>query len=181
MRDEFADRKKRGDTVLLELGDAAQEELFQFLRRNTLKKTVKWLQETHDISVGTTTLSDFYQWYPRACTLRAASRTSSELEDTLKRLPQIKVSADQAKQVAQVAFEIQASQDRDPKLYAALRKGEIERERLALEREKFEHQKKTDIEKGLDALHAEIDEDTIALDLFKQLRARLLKVKGGAS
>lgn len=168
-------KKPRGEAILKNLPDALQEQLWQVARRMTLVKAVAWLAEKHDVSVSVTTLSDWFSWYPRSLTLRMAARTSDELEATLKKMPELKIAADQAAKVAQVNFEIQAAQDRDPALYSALRKGELERERLRLEREKFEHEKKKDWEKGLDALHEEIKENPEALALFEKLRAALLK------
>jgi hypothetical protein len=167
--------KPRGDAVLKTLPDALQEELWQFLRRNTQLKTAAWLKEAHDITTSSPALSAFYDWYPRSVYLRNAARTSDELAATLKKIPSLKLTAAQAAEVAQVNFEIQAAQDRDPVLYAALRKGEIDRDRLRLEREKFEHSKKSDVEKGLDALHDEIKGNAEALHHFEKLKAAVRK------
>jgi len=172
--------KPRGDAVLKTLPDALQEELWQFLRRNTQLKTIAWLKEAHAVETSSPALSAFFDWYPRSVYLRNAARTSDELAATLKKMPELKISAQQAAQVAQVNFEIQAAQDRDPKLYAALRDGEHKREQLRLEREKFEYSKKSDIEKALDALQDELEDNAEALQHYKAMRAALLKNKKGA-
>lgn len=173
-----AQPKPRGDAVLKTLPDALQEELWQFLRRNTQAKTIEWLKTAHAITTSSTALSDFFTWYPRSVYLRNAARTSDELAATLRKIPSLKLTAAQAAEVAQINFEIQAAQDRDPALYAALRKGELERDRLRLEREKFEYSKKTDVEKALDALQDELEDNAEALQHYKAMREALLKKKG---
>jgi septal ring factor EnvC (AmiA/AmiB activator) len=170
-------KKPRGEAILKNLPDALQEELWQTARRTTLAKALAWLQATHGVEVSEATLSVFFSWYPRSLTLRLAASTSSQLEATLRNLPALKVTAEQARSVAQVNFEIQAAQDRDPVLFAALRKGELEAQRLQLEREKHEWAKKTDIEKGLDALFAEIKGQAEALKHFEAMKAALAKAK----
>lgn len=168
-----AEKKPRGDAILKTLPDALQEEIWQFLRHNTQQRTLEWLRTEHGITCAAGVLTAFFDWYPQQYTLRQAASTSDQLQVALRNLPKLKVTAAQASQIAQVSFEIQAQQNRDPKLYAALRKGELERARLALEREKFEESKKQDWEKGLDALLAEIKDNPTALALFKQLKAAL--------
>lgn len=168
-------RKSRGDAKLKVLPDRLQDQLWQYLNHSTLEKVQVWLKAAHGVETSTKALSVFYDWYPRNFTLRRAARTSDQLEATLKKLPELKLTAQDAARVAQVNFEIQAAQDRDPKLYAALRKGELERDRLKLEREKFEHDKKADWEKGLDALHEEIKGNAEALQHFDAMKAALRK------
>jgi hypothetical protein len=180
-RSDSSQDKARGDAVLKTLPDALQERIWQFLRKNTQAKTLAWLQEEHGIALKSgKTLTDFFQWYPRSCMLRTAASVSDQLESTLKKMPEMREAAKNASKVAQVNFEIMAAQDRDPVLFAALRKGELENERLRLEREKFEWSKKTDIEKGLTALHAEIEGDEEAERLYDAFAAHVrAKKKGG--
>ncbi|MBC8009963.1 MAG: hypothetical protein H7067_07690 [Burkholderiales bacterium] len=173
--------KARGDATLKTLPDGIQDELFVFLRHNTQRKTLVWLHDLHGVDSSTAALSEFFQWYPKARTIRQSARAASRLEDALTKLPLLKVTAAQAREIAQVEFELQASEDRDPKLMAMLTKGERERERLRLEREKFEWAKKSEAEKGLDALHAEIKGDAEALRIFEQLRARVGQIQEGKS
>jgi len=159
-------KKPRGDAKLKTLPDALQEELFQQLRRTTAEKAAAWLREKYAVSTSTGALSEFFSWYPRSCTLRMAARTSDQLEATLRKMPELKITAKDAARVAQVNFEIQAAQDRDPVLYASLRKGELDLRRQNLEEAKFEESKKADWEKGLDALQGEIKGNAEALKHF---------------
>lgn len=177
----MSDPKPRGDAVLKNLPDALQEELWQKLRRQTLTKVRTWLLETHELVSSETTLSHFFSWYPRSLTLRNAARSSSNLQGTLEKLSELKITAAQAAAIAQVEFELLAAEDRDPALFASLRKGEREAERLRLEREKFEHEKKSDAEKGLEALHVIIKGDAVASQLYAQLRARVKHLEAGGS
>lgn len=166
-------KKPRGEAVLKNLPDALQEQLWQLARRTTYPKALVWLEEKHGIAVSEATLSVWFSWYPRSLTLRLAASTSSQLEATLRKIPELKVSAEQAAQVAQVNFELMAAQDRDPALFAMLGKAKLEKARLQLEREKFEHQKKSEAEKGLDALFEEIKENAEALKHFEALKAAM--------
>ncbi len=168
--------KPRSDSKLKTLPDALQEKLWQKLRGTSGAKVVAWLKDEHGIPTSERALSEFFSWYPRNCTLRTAARTSEELAAALRKMPDLKITARDAAKVAQVNFEIQAAQDRDPALFAALRRGELEAARLELEREKFEHAKLEDYEKGLAALQEEIKDNPAALKLWQQLAA---VIKGG--
>lgn len=168
-------KKPRGDAKLKILGDALQEELFQFLRRHTMEATLEWLKADHGLSSSDRSLSDFYHWYPRKMRLLQVADFASQLESTLKQLPALKVTAEQASQVAAVSFEIQAARDQDPELFAMLSKGKHSQAQLQLEREKFEHAKKADWEHGLEALHAEIKGNAEALKHFEAMKAALTK------
>lgn len=168
-------KKPRGDAKLKTLPDALQEELHQVLRRTTTEKAAAWLLEKHEVKTSAASLSEFFSWYPRTGWLKQSASFAANLEATIKKLPQLRISAEQASQVAQVSFEIQAAQNRDPELFAMLSKGELERARLRLDREKFEESRKSDWEKGLDALQAEIKGNAEALKHFEALTAALKK------
>jgi len=170
-------KKPRGDAKLKTLPDALQEELFQLLRRTTGEKAAAWLLEKHSVKTSAGALSEFFSWYPRSSTLRRAAESSDQLAAQLRKMPELKLAAADAARIAQVNFEIQAAQDRDPALFTALRKGELETARLQLEREKFEESKKADWEKGLEALHAEIKGNAEALKHFESLKAAVVKAR----
>jgi len=172
------EKKQRGDAVLKTMGDGLQEQFYQQLRATSQKKALAWLLEVHGIQSSPSAATLFWEWYPRQWVLRRAVRTSDNLESTLKKMPELKVTADQARSVAQVSFEIQAAEDRDPVLFASLRKGELEKERLRLEREKFEHAKKEDWEKGLDALYDAVKDCPPALDHFEAMKSALKEARG---
>lgn len=171
----MSSRKPRADAKLKTLPDALQERVYQELRRTSQAKVIAWLQEAHAIETSAGALTEFFSWYPRSLTLRNAAAMSDNLAATLKKMPELKITAEQAAKVAQVNFELQAAQNRDPELFGMLRKGELEVARLQLEREKFEETKKKDWEKGLDALLDEIKGNAEALKHFEAMKTALKK------
>jgi hypothetical protein len=169
--------KPRGDSVLKNLPDALQEQLFQFLRRNTQEKTLAWLRDTHGVGSNASALSGFFDWYPRQGWLKQSASIAEQLKGEVAKLPQLRADAKTVGDIAQVSFELLAAQNRDSKFFLELTRERREEKRLALEREKHEWAKKSDIEKALDAMQAEVSGDALALDLFQKLRARLLKLQ----
>jgi len=167
--------KPRGDSKLKTLPDALQEQLYQVLRVSTIAKAAAWLDQEHGLKVSAGSLSQFFSWYPRQGWLKQAATFADTLQATVKKLPELRISADQAASVAQVAFELQAAQDRDPKLFAMLTKGKVTKAQLQLERERFEWSKREDWAKGLDALHQEIKDNPEALRHFEAMQAALRK------
>lgn len=125
--------KPRGDAKLKTLPDALQEQLWQYARRNTIEKTLAWLAEKHGVVSSARALSEFFSWYPRTALVRQSENFATSFEKTLRKLPELKITGEQASQLAEVAFEIQAAQDRDPALFLALQKGKANREKLRLE------------------------------------------------
>jgi len=171
------DKKARGDAVLKTMGDALQEEFYQQLRHTTQAKALKWLEETHGLKVSAGVATNFWQWYPRSCVLRRAARTSDQLEASLNKMPELREKADLARKVAQVNFELMAAENRDPAMFSMLGKASLEKEKLQLEREKFEHSKKEDWEHGIDALLEEAKEIPEARRLIEQAGALIKKAR----
>jgi hypothetical protein len=168
-------KKPRGDAKLKTLPDALQEALWQFLRQTTAEKAAAWLMAEHGVKTSTGALSEFFAWYPRTGWLKQSAAFASDLEATIKKLPELRISAEQASQVAQVSFEIQAAQNRDPELYGMLGRAALEKRRLELDQAKFAESKKKDWEKGLDALQDEIKGNAEAMKHFEALTAVLKK------
>jgi hypothetical protein len=168
-------KKPRGDSKLKTLPPGAQEALYQVLLRQTQESAMAWLLEKHNVTTSPSALSAFFDWYVRGLTTRLAADASSQLETTLRKLPDLQITADQASQVAQVNFELMAAQNHDVELYAMLGKASLEKERLRLEREKFEESKRKDWEKGLDALFDEIKGNPAALEHYEAMKAALAK------
>ena len=167
-------KKPRGDSKLKTLPDALQEELFQLLRRTTLAKARIWLQKTHELDTSEAALSEFSSWYARQGWVKQSVSIADQLKTEVAKLPQLQKDAATVSQIAQVSFEIMAAQNRDSKFFLDLQRERRDERRLQLEREKFVEQKKSDVEKGLDALHAEIMGNAEALKLFERLKALML-------
>jgi predicted house-cleaning noncanonical NTP pyrophosphatase (MazG superfamily) len=128
-------RKPRPDAKLLNLPDALQEELYQFLRRTTLEKAAAWLEDTHQIETSTGALSKFFSWYPRQAWIKSSVTFADQLAAQISKLPELQGKAAEVTAIAQAAFELQAAQDRDPKLHLALAKARTKTAELALKRE----------------------------------------------
>lgn len=170
-------KKPRGEAKLKNLPDILQEQLFQFLRKNTQEKTLAWLGETHDVRSSGRALSEFFSWYPRQGYIRQAASIADQIKSEASKLPQLQKDAKTVSEVAQVTFEILAAQNRDSKFFLDLQRERREERRLQLEREKHEWAKKSDVEKALDALQVEISGDAIALELWQKLSARIAKLQ----
>ncbi len=170
-------RKPRGEAKLKNLPDALQEELFQFLRKNTHDKTLSWLDTTHGICTSGRALSEFFSWYPRQGFVRQAASIADQMKTEVAKLPQLRQDAKTVGEVAAVTFEILAAQNRDSKFFLELQRERREEKRLQLEREKHEWAKKSDVEKALDALQEEISGDSVALELWEKLSARIAKLQ----
>lgn len=169
--------KARGDAKLKMLPDLLKEELFQFLRANTQEKTLAWLKEEHEVSSSSRALTEFYDWYPRQGFVRQAATIADQIKQAAGQIPQLQKDAKTVGEIAQVTFEVLAAQNRDSGFFLDLKRERREEAKLQLDREKHEWAKKTDVEKVLDAVHAEIKADAVALDLFNQLAARMAKLR----
>jgi hypothetical protein len=117
------------------LPDALQEELYQFLRRNTHEEAQVWLQKKHGVETSTGALSKFWHWYPDSAWLKHSADFADQLKDQVAKLPQLAGKAQEISAIAQAAFEIQAAQDRNPCLHLALVKRRQKDAELALKRE----------------------------------------------
>lgn len=170
-------KKARGDAVLKTLPDALQEELYQLCRRTTYPKAAVWLASTHGIETSCGALSKFFDWYARKGWVGQCVTIADQIKTEAAKIPQMRKDVQTVGEIAQLSFEILAAQNRDPKFFLDLSRERREEKRLALEREKHEWAKKTDIEKALDAMQGEVAGDELALELFNKLRARLLQLQ----
>lgn len=128
-------KKPRADSKLKTLPDALQEELYQLLRHNTQEKVIVWLEEKHDIATSAAALSSFWVWY-QSSSLKPAAQFADALRSQFEKMPQLKIDAEQMAAITQTAFEIKAAQDRDPKLFFALRKAQRDAAKLKLDERK---------------------------------------------
>jgi hypothetical protein len=183
-----AARKPRPDAILKTLPDAVQDQLMEICRSPAAADSPggyqaarEWLKDKHGIEVRSdATFSKFYAWYPFSRPLELAARLAKQGEEAMKNNPKLKLDREQISELAQISFENMAVLTQDLKGFAVIGKGEREQQRLRLEREKFEWSKKTDIEKGLTALHAEIEGDEEAARLYDAFATYIrTKKKGG--
>jgi hypothetical protein len=166
-------KKARGDAVLKTLPDALQEETYQRCRRTTYPNVVDWLQEKHGIETNPGSLSKFFDWYARKGWVGQCVSIADQIKTEAAKIPEMRKQAQTVGEIAQLSFEILAAQNRDSKFYLDLTRERREERRFALEREKHEWAKKTDRERGLDAVAEEFETCPEALELFNQARAKL--------
>ncbi len=131
-------KKQRGDAVLKNMGDRLMEEFFQVLRTTTQDAALAWLLKEHGIKSSTRACSEFFVWYPRQGRLKQIANFAHDLETTIKKLPELKITAEQASDVAQVAFEIRAAQDNDAELFLALKKDRREAKKISLDERRIQ-------------------------------------------
>lgn len=115
-------RKPRADAKLKTLPDALQERLYQELRRTSQEKVIAWLKADHEIETSAGALSEFFSWYPRSQSLRNAASFADQFLAQAQKLPEFKGNVTDLQRAAEVLFQIQAAQDRDPKLFVELMK-----------------------------------------------------------
>lgn len=115
-------RKPRADAKLKTLPDALQERLYQELRRTSQAKVIAWLKTDHEIETSAGALTDFFTWYPRTQSLRHAATFADQFVAQASKLPEFAGNVSELQRAAEVLFQIQAAQDRDPKLFVELMK-----------------------------------------------------------
>lgn len=134
-----------------------------------------WLVEKHEVQSSPAALSEFYSWFPLSRPLERSKEYARDFELALKADPNIKLNAEQISLAGQIAFEQQALQAGDVAAFIALRKLRQSEKVFELEREKFRELMKSGVEKGLDALQAEIKDNAEALELFAKLKDTVVK------
>lgn len=115
-------RKPRADAKLKTLPDALQEDLYQVLRRTSQEKVIAMLKDKHGIETSAGALTEFFSWYPRSQSLRNAASFADQFLAQAQKLPEFKGNIAELQRAAEVLFQIQAAQDRDPKLFVELMK-----------------------------------------------------------
>jgi hypothetical protein len=171
----MSDRKPRADAKLKSLPPAQQEAIFALLREKSYAKAIPLIAEKFEVETSAGALSQFFAWYPLSRRLEQGAKFADELKSMLATNPKLTLRAEELSMIGQVAFEAQALQEQDPKLFVALRKLRVMEKNFDLEREKFRETLKTDVEKGLDALLLELKANDEALVLFERMKAIVLK------
>lgn len=142
-------RKPRADSKLLTLPAATQRELAERLDRETQAKVGAWLLDVHGIKAGSSTLTDFYQWFHSQRQLEQLASDSSRFREALLELKaagELNLSEDAVGPVAQAYFEHRAMKAEDPQLFAMMKARRQKDRELALrERELADKERRTAI------------------------------------
>ncbi|MBL9187914.1 MAG: hypothetical protein JNK23_10575 [Opitutaceae bacterium] len=172
--------KARGDSHLDALTPAQQEQLSLFLTTGnpTYEEAVAHVRAEFGVSTNVSSVRSYYfnvalPWsYAQA---RGAAKEIAAMEEGQFE-PAI------MKRLQQLAFELMTSPKVDVKTLRAFmkmlgdsRKLQLQQQTLSLELEKFRESVKTGVEKGLDALFAEIKGNAEALALFAKFKAAALQ------
>lgn len=167
--------KPRADAKLKTLPDPVQEQLFELYRKKSVSDCLDWLIDKHGVESSAGALSEFYSWYPLSRPLEQSKKFADEFKAALAANPELRLDAEQLSIAGQIAFEQQALAKGDVAAFVQLRKLRQAEKTFELEKEKFREVVKSAVEKGLDALQAEIKGNAAALKLFEQLKASVLK------
>ena len=115
-------RKPRADSVLKTLPQDKQDELFAHLRSTSYEAALPIVRKSFGVATSAGALSAFFAWYPLSRRLEQAKSFADQLKDSLAKNPALNLDAEKLSTVAQVAFEAQAVQEQNPKLFMGLRK-----------------------------------------------------------
>ena len=181
--------KPRGDSKLARLSEHIREQLDAWLVVDNLTydQVREKLHMDFNVETSNRALSVYYSEElfevrnKRAADL--ADRVAASLEANPDKFDLATITA-----VRQRAFNLAVADGGSVKDLAILAgilgdsaKLKLKRDELALSLERFRQQVKTDVEKGLDALFAEIKGNTEAEALFGKLKAAVMTSVGGAS
>lgn len=115
-------KKSRADAKLKVLPPAQQAMIWTLLQERSYQATRAILREKHGIETSERALSEFYVWYPLSRRLEQAASFADQLKGQLAQMPRLNLDAEQLSTLGQVAFEMQAVQEQNPKLFVALRR-----------------------------------------------------------
>ncbi len=170
-----ADRKVHSNSKLKSLPDADQETLWLLLHPTddtvpayTAEAALVYIQKEHGRSVAPSTFYEWHAWYQFKQRMDAAAERASQARLELAKDPRL--TPEDLDRAAQTVFTAETLQNRDVKGYVALAKLGLAKTKQQLDRDKLSAATKSQIEKGLDALLAEIQGNPKALALFKQLQ-----------
>ncbi len=175
-------KKPRSDNKLASLPPQLREQVVAWLVDENLPyvKVQERLHMDFGVEVSLGALSRFYA---TSCFSVRSSQAKEFAEHVVQEALKMDATYDQATLalIRQKAFERAYAREGnldELQILAGIigdsEKLRLKREQLSLDREKFRQQIKSDVEKGLDALHAEIKGNAAALQLFEKMKALVL-------
>lgn len=170
-----AERKVHSNSKIKNLPAEDQETLWLLMHPTdssvpayTVEEGMVHLLEEHQRSVSSSTFYEWVAWYALKLRMEAASERANQTALELTRNSDM--SPDDIERVAQTVFTAESLADGNVKAYVQLAKLNLAKTKHQLDRDKLSAATKSQIEKGLDALLAEIQGNPKALALFKQLQ-----------
>jgi pyruvate-formate lyase-activating enzyme len=156
-------RKIRADAKLKLMPTAVQEQLAELFKEPgfTLKQASEWLRQKKNLKLSVNTISEWYSWYQmRRAMAEREAKIDALLFDIKKQHPEISDAELFAK--GQRVFSLLAVAEQQADEWVKV-------QALALEREKLAEKLKTDRERALDALAAEVKGNEPATAALKAL------------
>jgi hypothetical protein len=169
-------KKPRSDAKLKSLPQEQQDLLSEWLTKENISYSQARLRVKKQFGISTSlaSLQDFYSAVAVPWKYAQARNLAQEIADLKK--GEFKPAL--VKRIEQIAFELSVNQRVDIKALKAFvkmltdsEKVELQKGNLRLALDKFKQSLKTDVEKGLDALHAELKGNEEALALFDRMKA----------
>lgn len=168
-------KKARADSKLKNLAETDQETLWLLLHPTdstvpaaTMEDVRVYVLEELKVSAALSTLSEWHAWYSLKRRMEAAAERANQTSIALARDSSL-TPAD-IERVAQTVFTAESLQMGDVGAYVKLANLRLKASKQALDRDKLTAASKSLIEKGLDALLAEIQGNPRAMKLFAQLQ-----------
>lgn len=181
-----ANKKPRSDSKVAALPPEVRDEVVRLLgeENKSYKDVCEWLWSDRGVKIGATALFNWYSlhsWSTSAVQakafaeqVKAHQRSSGDYDEATLAL------------VQERAYILARTKGADVQDLATLAgiigdsaKLRLKQRELELNLEKFRALMKSDIEKGLDALHAECAANAEALQLFEKFKAAVMKSVGG--
>lgn len=174
-------KKPRSDSKLDGLPQAQKDELCRWLTQENVsyeEARARVGQRFGVLVSSDSTFSDFYH----SVALPWNYAQATNFATGMARLKQGEFKPAIMRRLEQLAFEVAASQDVNPKTLKAFLKMITDSEKVALQKgaldlavQKFRESVKSEMEKGLDALFAEVKDNPVALALYQKFKAAALK------
>ena len=176
--------KPKSNSKLMQLPPHQREQLIHWLVEENLsyEKAAERVETDFGVRTSESALTRFYR---SQCFALRSSEAKACAELISQEVQKINPNFDEATMalVRQKAFEQAYARNGDIKELALLariigdrRKQKLKEKELDLKREKFVHQIKTDLERGLDALAIDVKGNAEAMQLFEKMRALILQI-----
>jgi len=178
-------RKPRSDSKLKTLPWERQEQLTDWLLAGVPYREIKErVEQEFEITTSDAALSDYWQEFCGPALIARRQKAVSLADEIAEEAASQPGRFDQATLDAlkQKAFELAVNPTSDPRdvkglfmLVLKARDQEMDRQQMEFEREKFRQGLKSDLEKAIDAFHAECMGNAAALQAWEKLRAAVLE------
>ena len=130
-------RKRRGDSILWKLPPERQAEVAEHTHTHTLLETIGWLKE-QGTTISAASLSRFLSQYQIRRQLELNALTVETLLEKLAAHDQ-SLPPERLQMLGQMFFSELALQQRDPRIWRLMQDIEVKRQRLELDRKKYQN------------------------------------------